>query len=151
MADPRVDVTPVTDPLQEQFADVTIEFRSARTTAALRVAYNDLDYQNSSSPLARQNTVMRPSRCSARFRRAGSGCRRRARSAYIRGHRRSDDDMYAFIGAGWRMRSNLLARLTLRLQKRDSSIPPPTSPSIRAARIHLSSHVAQGTRPQRVS
>ncbi len=121
---PRTDVTRVTDPMQEDFAEATLEFRGTRTVAALRTAYNVLDFQNSNSPLASQkyrdvtldaNRQLTPR---LHLNLGGSFAHREFKELA-----RTDDDLYGYAAIGWLLSSDLTVQLTGRLTKRDSSDP----------------------------
>ena len=122
--DPRQDITPTTKPLQEDYVDAIVEFVSSRTTAALRVAYNKLEQQDTLSPLADQNysniTLDFSRQISPRFSlQLGAMFDQRDYGEASR----KDDDTFAFLAGAWRLDRNLEARLTLRRQERDSSDP----------------------------
>lgn len=121
---PRGDITRVTDPMQEDFAEATLDFRGTRTVAALRVAYNVLDFQNSNSPLASQEyrditlDVNRQITPRLHLNAGGSFAHRQFNELA-----RTDDDTYGYAAFGWLLTSDLTMQLTGRLTKRDSSDP----------------------------
>jgi hypothetical protein len=120
--DPRQDVVPVEGAMQEDFIDVTLGFNSTRTTGALRVAYNKLDQNDSTSPFARQEyrnaTLELRRQISPRLDlELGGSFDRREFGAVGR----KDDDVFGYLSAGWRAWKEFEVRLTGRLQKRDSN------------------------------
>jgi len=122
--DPRGDITPTTAPLQEEYVDAILEFHSGRTSAALRVAYNLLEQQNTRSPLKDQEyrsvTFDFERQVSPRFKLVfGASLDQRDYGEFDR----SDDDVYAFLAGAWRLNHDLEARLTARMRERDSSEP----------------------------
>jgi hypothetical protein len=122
--DPRDDITPTTAPLQEEYVDATLQYQTARTSAALRVAYNVLEQQNTLSPLKDQEysnvTLEFERQISPRFKlEFGAMFDRRDYGDFGR----SDDDFFTFLAGAWRLDKDLEARLTARMQERDSSDP----------------------------
>jgi uncharacterized protein (PEP-CTERM system associated) len=120
----RDEVTRVTDPMQEDFAEATLQFRGTRTVAAPHVAYNVLDSQNSNSPLANQkyhdisfdlNRQLTP-RMSLNI--GGS-----LESREFNDISRTDDDLYGYAAVAWQLGPDLTMQLTGRQSKRDSSDP----------------------------
>jgi hypothetical protein len=123
--DPRGDLFRNTGPLQEEYADVTLQFTGGRTVAALRVAHNrlvsedgfstsapDQEYSNATFDLERQITP----RLSLQM---GAALDRRDYGQLDR----TDDDLFAFLTGAWRISREIEARLTGRFNKRDSSDP----------------------------
>jgi len=122
--DPRGDITPTSAPLQEEYIDFTLEFQTSRTTAAVRLAYNQLEQQNTISPLQDQEysnvTFDFQRQISPRFKLVfGAMLDKREYGEFDR----SDDDFYTFLTGAWRLNRDLEARLTARMQERDSSDP----------------------------
>jgi len=119
---PRGDVVPVNGAMREDFADVTLGFNSTRTTGALRVAYNKLDQDNSTSAFARQDyrnvTLELRRQITPRFDVELGGSFDRREFGELG---RKDDDLYSYLSAGWRALRDVEVRLTGRLQKRDSN------------------------------
>jgi hypothetical protein len=101
---------------------VTLGFNSTRTTGALRVAYNKLDQDGSTSAFARQEyrnvTLELRRQVSPRLDlELGGSFDRREFGAVGR----KDDDIYGYLSGGWRAWKEFEVRLTGRLQKRDSN------------------------------
>jgi putative beta-barrel porin BBP2 len=122
--DPRGDVTLSTKPLRDEYVDATLQYQTARTTAALRVAYNQLEQQETDSPLKDQKY----SEFGFAFHRQITPTFRLELGAMLETRDygridRSDDDVLIDLTGGWLLDRNLEARLTGRLQKRDSSVP----------------------------
>ena len=122
--DPRGDITPTTAPLQEEYIDATLQYQTARTVAALRLAYNQLEQQNTLSPLKDQEynniTIDFERQISPRFSLAlGATLDRRNYGEFDR----DDDDLYAFVTGAWRLGRDMETRLTYRMNERDSSEP----------------------------
>jgi hypothetical protein len=121
---PRDDVTPLGDPMEERFANLMFEFDGRRTFAALVLGYNELDYEGSSSDFDAQEysdaTFDLRRQISPRFslNLGGSFNRREYQSI-----NRRDDDSYAFVAFGWRASRDLELTLVARNEQRDSTDP----------------------------
>lgn len=122
--DPRGDIPPTTGAMQEEYVDLTLQYQTGRTNAALRVAHNRLEQQDAlvTTPTQKYSsvTVDFERKISPRFTLLlGAALDRRDYGDLGR----EDDDIYAFLAGEWRVTRELEARLTGRLNKRDSSDP----------------------------
>jgi len=143
--DPRQDVVRTDGAMQEDFVDLTLGYNSARTTGAVRVAYNKLDQDDSDSPFARQeyrNVTLEVRRqVSPRLDlQLGGSIDRREFGAIGR----KDDDIYGYLSAGWRAWKEFEVRLTGRRQKRD--IKEKVTAELRGAAAYIRERLPEGVR-----
>jgi hypothetical protein len=122
VADPRQDVTRVNSPMQERFAETTLEMRGTRTFGALRIAYNELDFLHSTAALASQeyrdvSLDLRRQLTPRLYVNVGGTYAQRKFNEIAR----TDDDYYGYLATGWLISQTLSLQVTGRLQKRDST------------------------------
>jgi hypothetical protein len=122
VADPRQDVTRVNTPMQEHFAETTLEMRGTRTFGALRIAYNELDFLHSDAPLASQeyrdvSLDLRRQLTPRLYVNVGGTYAQRKFNEIDR----TDDDYYGYLATGWLISPTLSLQVTGRLQKRNST------------------------------
>lgn len=147
--DPRRDVTPVTDPLEERFGDIALQYQSPRTDVGVRVRYNKLEYQHSQSDLAAQEyrsaTFDARRQVTPRFSLELGGSLDRRQFGQVA---RSDDEYYGFLTAALRVRRDLGLQVTGRYEKRDSN-DPLADYAEKSIQIELTYQLAQSDRQPR--
>lgn len=122
--EPRGDIAASTLPLRDEYVDAMLQYQTSRTTAAVRVAYNQLEQQDALSPFKGQEYsevgFAFQRQISPRFNvEFGAALDTRDYSEL----ERADDDLLVYLTGGWMLNRSLEARLTYRTQERDSSDP----------------------------